>query len=50
MKPAPFNYFVPTSVEEALALLEEYSPDARLLAGGQRLVPMMNFRLSRPSH
>ena len=50
MKPAPFNYFVPTSVDEALALLEEYSPDARLLAGGQSLVPMMNFRLSRPSH
>ena len=50
MKPAPFNYFVPTSVDEALALLDEYSPDARLLAGGQSLVPMMNFRLSRPSH
>ena len=50
MKPAPFNYIVPTSIDEALALLEEHAPDARLLAGGQSLVPMMNFRLSRPSH
>ena len=50
MKPAPFNYVVPTSIDETLALLEEHAPDARLLAGGQSLVPMMNFRLSRPSH
>ena len=50
MKPAPFNYIVPTSIDEALSLLEEHAPDARLLAGGQSLVPMMNFRLSRPSH
>ena len=50
MKPAPFHYIVPTSIDEALALLEEHAPDARLLAGGQSLVPMMNFRLSRPSH
>ena len=50
MKPAPFNYIVPTSIDEALALLEEHAPDARLLAGGQSLVPMMNFRLSQPSH
>ena len=50
MKPAPFKYFVPKSIDEVLDLLDEYSPDARLLAGGQSLVPMMNFRLSRPTH
>lgn len=49
MKPAPFVYFEPTSVHEALSLLLEHAPDAQLLAGGQSLVPAMNFRLSRPA-
>ena len=49
MKPAPFRYFQPSTVPQALALLQEHGPDARLLAGGQSLVPMMNFRLAQPA-
>ena len=49
MKPAPFEYFAPETTEEALALLEQYGEDAKILAGGQSLVPMMNFRLVKPS-
>lgn len=49
MKPAPFEYFAPTSVEEALSHLAKYGYDAKVLAGGQSLVPMMNFRLVQPS-
>jgi carbon-monoxide dehydrogenase medium subunit len=49
MKPAPFEYFAPTTVDEALARLAEYNYDAKVLAGGQSLVPMMNFRLAQPS-
>jgi len=48
VKPAPFEHRVPADVAEALTLLRDHAPDARLLAGGQSLVPMMNFRLSRP--
>jgi carbon-monoxide dehydrogenase medium subunit len=49
MKPAPFEYHRPQSVEEALALLAEHGYDAKLLAGGQSLVPAMNFRLAAPA-
>jgi carbon-monoxide dehydrogenase medium subunit len=49
MKPAPFEYYAPTSVEEALSHLAEYGYDAKVLAGGQSLIPMMNFRLVQPS-
>ena len=49
MKPAPFAYFRPTSVSEALGLLSENQADGKILAGGQSLVPAMNFRLMRPS-
>jgi hypothetical protein len=49
MKPAPFKYCAPTTVEEALAHLAEHGYDAKPLAGGQSLVPMMNFRLSEPA-
>jgi len=49
MKPAPFDYFAPTTVEEALSHLAEHGYDAKVLAGGQSLVPMMNFRLVQPS-
>src|SRR3984957_17819353 len=45
MKPRPFDYVRPDTVEEALALLAEYGDDARILAGGQSLVPMLNRRL-----
>lgn len=49
MKPAAFDYFVPTSLEEALTLLASYGTDAKILAGGQSLVPAMNFRLAQPA-
>lgn len=48
MKPASFEYLAPTSVEETLAHLAEHGWDAKVLAGGQSLVPMMNFRLAQP--
>jgi len=48
MKPAPFIHFVPASLTEALSLLAEHAPEARVIAGGQSLVPIMNFRLGRP--
>jgi carbon-monoxide dehydrogenase medium subunit len=48
VKPAKFEYHAPASVDEALAILGRYDGDARVLAGGQSLVPMMNFRLARP--
>lgn len=49
MKPASFEYHRPASVDEALALLAEHGYDAKLLAGGQSLVPAMNFRLAQPA-
>ena len=49
MKPAAFEYHRPASVDEALALLAAHGYDARLLAGGQSLVPAMNFRLAQPA-
>ena len=45
MKPRPFDYLRPDTVEEALALLADYGDDARILAGGQSLVPMLNLRI-----
>jgi CO/xanthine dehydrogenase FAD-binding subunit len=50
MKPAPFNLLRPRSVDEALALLQAHGNDAKVLAGGQSLVPLMNFRLAQPGH
>ena len=49
MKPAPFEYYAPTSVDEALSLLTRYSSDAKLLAGGQSLVPLLSLRLAQPA-
>jgi CO/xanthine dehydrogenase FAD-binding subunit len=49
MKPARFDHLLPTSLDEALAMLAKHAPDGRVLAGGQSLVPMMNFRLARPT-
>jgi carbon-monoxide dehydrogenase medium subunit len=49
MKPASFEYHAPATVDEALALLQANGPDSRVLAGGQTLIPMMNFRLAAPS-
>ena len=48
MKPAPFDYVRADSVEECVELLAEYGDDARVLAGGQSLMPMLNMRLVRP--
>ena len=48
MKPAKFEYHTPASVDEALAILGHYDGEARVLAGGQSLVPLMNFRLATP--
>lgn len=49
MKPRPFDYVRPDTVEEVLALLAEYGDDARILAGGQSLIPMLNLRLADPA-
>ena len=49
MKPAPFEYLAPSTEQEALAHLAEHGWDAKVLAGGQSLIPMMNFRLAQPS-
>jgi hypothetical protein len=48
MKPPPFEYHDPASVDETLALLAEHGDEAKVLAGGQSLVPLLNFRLARP--
>jgi CO/xanthine dehydrogenase FAD-binding subunit len=50
MKPAAFDYLSPTSLAEALQLLATHQDTARPLAGGQSLVPLMNFRLARPAY
>jgi aerobic carbon-monoxide dehydrogenase medium subunit len=49
MKPAPFDYYAPTSVDEALANLTSLGYDGKVLAGGQSLIPAMNFRMARPA-
>jgi aerobic carbon-monoxide dehydrogenase medium subunit len=49
VKPAKFDYHCPATIEEALAVVERYQGEARVLAGGQSLVPMMNFRLASPA-
>lgn len=49
MKPPPFDYFAPRSLDEALALLAEHGDEAQPLAGGQSLVPMMALRVARPA-
>ncbi len=50
MRPAPFSYHAADSLEHVYALLERHGEDARLLAGGQSLVPMMNLRIAQPGH
>lgn len=50
MKPAKFEYFDPASVSEAIGLLRKYGIEAKILAGGQSLVPLMNFRLAQPQY
>jgi carbon-monoxide dehydrogenase medium subunit len=49
MKPAPFAYKAPETLSETLALLREHGDEGKLLAGGQSLIPVMNFRLAQPA-
>jgi carbon-monoxide dehydrogenase medium subunit len=48
MKPAPFEYYAPDSLEQALGLMSQHAGEAKILAGGQSLVPAMNFRIVQP--
>jgi carbon-monoxide dehydrogenase medium subunit len=48
MKPAPFEYLAPLELQEALESLQQYGEEAKVLAGGQSLMPLMNLRLARP--
>ena len=48
MIPAQFDYLAPTSVEEALAALAEHGDDAKVIAGGQSLLPVLRMRLNAP--
>lgn len=50
MYPAPFEYFAPRTVADALALLQRYGEDAKILAGGQSLLPMMKLRIAGPMY
>jgi carbon-monoxide dehydrogenase medium subunit len=50
VKPAPFEYHAPQTIDEVCALLTEYGDDAKVLAGGQSLVPMLALRLTRFEH
>ena len=50
MKPAPFEYHAPRTVDEAVAVLGEVGHDGKVLAGGQSLVPILNMRLASPAH
>ena len=49
MKPAPFEYLVPDSIDQAAQLMHQHADTAKILAGGQSLVPAMNFRVVQPS-
>jgi carbon-monoxide dehydrogenase medium subunit len=48
MKPARFDYYDPRTLDEAVALLNQYGGDSKVLAGGQSLMPLLNMRLARP--
>ena len=50
MIPAPFDYHAPSTLEEALALLQQYPDDAKILAGGQSLLPLLKLRLGAVGH
>jgi carbon-monoxide dehydrogenase medium subunit len=50
MKPAPFSYLRPESLDEAIALLAKHGSDAKIIAGGQSLMPMLAFRLAAPDY
>ncbi len=48
MIPPSFEYLRPTTIPEAIAFLQQYGDDAKILSGGQSLIPMMKFRIARP--
>src|ERR1051325_4294774 len=50
MLPAAFQYHCPSSLDEALGLLSDHGPDAKVLAGGQSLIPLMKLRFASPEH
>ena len=50
VKPAPFDYHCPGELPEAIAILQQYGDDAKVLAGGQSLIPLLSLRLSRFDH
>jgi carbon-monoxide dehydrogenase medium subunit len=49
MKPPPFEYEAPTTVQEVVALLQQHDGEAKILAGGQSLMPLLNMRFARPT-
>ena len=49
MKPAPFTYYCPATLNEAVGLLDKHGDDGKILAGGQSLMPLMSLRLARPA-
>ena len=49
MKPPRFEYYDPTTIAETVSVLQQYGDDAKVLAGGQSLMPLLNFRLARPT-
>jgi CO/xanthine dehydrogenase FAD-binding subunit len=50
LKPADFEYHRPVKLDDALAMVKEFGDEGKVLAGGQSLIPLMNFRLSQPAH
>ncbi len=50
MKPAEFEYHRPYRIDDALSLLKQFGQESKILAGGQSLMPLMNFRLAQPAH
>src|SRR5207302_8869936 len=50
MLPAPFEYHAPKTMDEALGLLDELGVDAKVLAGGQSLIPLLKLRFASPAH
>src|SRR5215831_6144349 len=50
MIPPAFEYLRPKTISEAIAFLQQYGDDAKILSGGQSLIPMMKFRLARPAY
>ncbi|HLQ30120.1 MAG TPA: FAD binding domain-containing protein, partial [Ktedonobacteraceae bacterium] len=50
MKPPRFQYCRPGILDEVLALLDQYGEDAKILAGGQSLIPLLNMRLAGPAY